>query len=161
MPAGTTVEVYVSSGKPESSVPFLEGMTETEAKKALEDAGLILGGITSANSATIAKGQVIESAPAANTDVSEGTAVKLLVSDGRVLVPNVVSLTSIEAQRAMQAPEVGFEVVIQPPTDCTAAGGTVGSVIASQSVPAGLFEQKQTVTLVLTCVAAPAPAPSP
>jgi serine/threonine-protein kinase len=159
MPAGTTVEVYVSSGKPESSVPFLEGMTETEAKKALEDAGLILGGITSANSATIAKGQVIESAPAANTDVPEGTTVKLLVSDGRVLVPNVVSLTSIEAQRAMQAPEVGFEVVIQPPTDCTTAGGTVGSVIASQSVPAGLFEQKQTVTLVLTCVAAPAPAP--
>lgn len=161
IPAQTTVEVYVSSGKPESSVPFLEGMTESEAKKALEEAGLILGGITSANSATIAKGQVIESAPAANTDVSEGTAVKLLVSDGRVLVPNVVSLTSIEAQRAMQAPEVGFEVVIQPPANCTAAGGTVGSVIESQSVPAGLFEQKQTVTLTLNCIAAPAPAPSP
>ena len=59
----------------------------------------------------------------------------------------------------MQAPEVGFEVVIQPPANCTATGGTVGSVIESQSVPAGLFEQKQTVTLVLTCVAAPAPAP--
>ena len=161
MPAGTTVEVYVSSGKPESSVPFLEGMTETEAKKALESAGLKLGGITSANSATIAKGQVIESAPAANTDVSEGTTVKLLVSDGQVLVPNVVSLTSVEAQRAMQAPEVGFEVVIQPPTDCTTTGGTVGSTIASQSIPGGLSAQKQTVTLVLTCVAGPTPTPTP
>ena len=161
MPAGTTVEVYVSSGKPESSVPFLEGMTETEAKKALESAGLELGGITSANSATIAKGQVIESAPAANTDVSEGTTVKLLVSDGQVLVPNVVLLTSVEAQRAMQAPEVGFEVVIQPPTDCTTTGGTVGSTIASQSIPGGLSAQKQTVTLVLTCVAGPTPTPTP
>ena len=86
---------------------------------------------------------------------------KLLVSDGQVLVPSVVNSTSVEAQRAMQAPEVGFEVVIQPPADCTATGGTVGSTVASQSIPAGLSAQKQTVTLILNCVAAPAPAPSP
>ncbi len=167
VPAKTTVEVYVSAGKPEAGVPFLEGMTETEAKAALELAGLTLGGITSANSATIAKGQVIESVPAANSDVAEGTSVKLLVSDGQVQVPPVVTLSSADAQRAMQGPDVGFEVIIQPPVGCT---GTVGSVIATQSIPPGLSAQKQTVTLTLNCIAAPvapvapapvAPAPAP
>ena len=155
--ARTTVEVYVSSGKPEARVPFLEGMTETEAKEALELVGLTLGGITSANSATIEKGQVIESSPPANSDVSGGAVIKLLVSDGQVQVPSVVSLSSADAQRAMQSPDVGFEVVIQTP----ACSGTIGSTIASQSIPPGLSAQKQTVILTLTCSAAPvAPPPS-
>jgi eukaryotic-like serine/threonine-protein kinase len=158
VPPKTPVEVYVSSGKPEAGVPFLEGMTETEAKVALESAGLKLGGITSANSATIAKGQVIESVPPANSDVTEGTAIKLLVSDGQVQVPSVVTLSSADAQRAMQGPDVGFVVVIQPPAGCA---GTVGSVIATQSIPPGLSAQKQTVTLTLNCIAAPAATPTP
>jgi serine/threonine-protein kinase len=166
-PAGTkikslsTVEVYVSSGQAETSVPFLEGMTEVEAKKALEEVGLVLGTITPANSATIAKGAVIESSPEANSGVKEGTVVKLLVSDGQVQVPSVISLSSTAATRAMEAPEVGFTVVIESPTGCT---GTVGSVIESQSIPAGPAEQKQTVTLTLKCIPAlvtPTPTPSP
>jgi serine/threonine-protein kinase len=159
LPSRSTIEVYVSSGQPETSVPFLEGLTETEAKKALEDVGLVLGGITSANSATIAKGAVIESSPEANSDVSEGTAVKLLVSDGQVQVPSVLTLSAADAERLMEGPDVGFTVVIESPAGCT---GTVGSVIAAQSVPAGLAEQKQTVTLTLKCTPAPvAPAPTP
>jgi serine/threonine-protein kinase len=162
-PAGTkikslsTVEVYVSSGQAETSVPFLEGMTEVEAKKALEEVGLVLGTITPANSATIAKGAVIESSPEANSGVKEGTVVKLLVSDGQVQVPSVISLSSTAATRAMEAPEVGFTVVIESPTGCT---GTVGSVIESQSIPAGPAEQKQTVTLTLKCIPASSPPPS-
>jgi serine/threonine-protein kinase len=157
IPSLSTVEVYVSSGKQETSVPFLEGMSEAEAKKALEDAGLVLGGITPANSATIAKGAVIESSPKANSKVEEGTVVKLLVSDGQVLVPSVVTLGAVEARRAMEGPDVGFTVIIESPVGCT---GTVGSVIASQSVPAGLSEQKQTITLTLLCIA-PTPTPTP
>jgi serine/threonine-protein kinase len=162
LPSRSTIEVYVSSGQPEASVPFLEGLTEAEAKEALEEAGLVLGGITPANSATIAKGAVIESSPEANSDVKEGSTVKLLVSDGQVLVPPVISLSALDARRAMEAPDVGFTVVIESPA---CSGGTVGSVIASQSVPAGLAEQKQTVTLTLKCTpatVAPAPvAPAP
>jgi serine/threonine-protein kinase len=157
IPSLSTVEVYVSSGQPKTSVPFLEGMTEAEAKAALEEAGLVLGGITPANSATIARGAVIESIPEANAEVKEGTAVKLLVSDGRVQVPSVLTLSAVEATRAMEGPDVGFTVVVESPAGCT---GTVGSVIAAQSVPAGLAEQKQTVTLTLLCIP-PTPAPTP
>jgi len=159
IPALSTVEVYVSSGKQETSVPFLEGMSEAQAKKALEDAGLVLGGITPANSATIAKGAIIESSPEANSKVEEGTVVKLLVSDGKVQVPPVVTLGAVEARRALEGPDVGFTVEIVSPVSCS---GTVESVIASQSIPPGPAEQKQTIILTLKCTPAPVtPAPAP
>jgi serine/threonine-protein kinase len=162
VPAGTTIEVFVSSGKSESAVPLLSGLTEAEAKEALEKVGLILGGITSVNSATIAKGEVIESVPAANEQVSEGSAVKLLVSDGQVLVPSVVNMGATDARRALEGTDVGFNVIVQPSASCTASGGSAGSVVASQSIPAGLAEQKQTITLTLICIAGtPTPTPTP
>lgn len=153
VPAGTTIEVFVSSGKSESAVPLLAGLTEAEAKEALEKAGLTLGGITSVNSATIAKGEVIESVPAANEQVADGSAVKLLVSDGQVLVPSVVGMGATDARRAMEGTDVGFTAIVQPPATCSSGGGTAGTVIASQSIPPGLAAQMQTVTLTLNCIA--------
>jgi serine/threonine-protein kinase len=105
------------------------------------------------NSATIAKGEVIESVPAANEQVADGSAVKLLVSDGQVLVPSVVGMGATDARRAMEGTDVGFTAIVQPLATCTSGGGTAGTVIASQSIPAGLAAQKQTVTLTLNCIA--------
>jgi serine/threonine-protein kinase len=158
VPARTTIDVYVSSGKAEGKVPLLEGKTEAEARALLESAGLTLGGITSGNSANIAKGLVMESVPAANTTVAAGTVVKLLVSDGQVKVPDVVKLALTEATRILQAAEVGYIVSPLIPTDCS---GTPGSLVASQSVPPGLAPQKQTITLILNCVPAPTPTTTP
>jgi serine/threonine-protein kinase len=157
VPARTTIDVYVSSGKAEGKVPLLEGKTEAEARALLESAGLTLGGITSGNSANIAKGLVMESVPAANTTVAAGTVVKLLVSDGQVQVPSVVGLAVTEATRMLQSAEVGYTASIQAPTGCS---GTPGSLVASQSIPAGLAPQKQTITLVLNCVPAATPTPT-
>jgi serine/threonine-protein kinase len=158
VPARTTIDVYVSSGKAEGKIPLLEGKTEAEARALLESAGLTLGGITSGNSATIAKGLVMESVPAANTTVPAGTVVKLLVSDGQVKVPDVVGMAVTEATRILQAAEVGYVASIQTPAGCA---GTPGSVVASQSIPAGLAPQKQTIVLTLNCVATPTPTPTP
>jgi serine/threonine-protein kinase len=150
VPERTTIEVVVSSGKLETSVPLLTGLTEEAARAALESAGLELGVISPGNSATLVKGSVIESVPAANERVPGGSVVNLLVSDGQVQVPNVENLSISEAQRIMQAPEVGFTVVIAQPEGCT---GTVGTLVATQSIPAGLAEQRSSITLTLNCVA--------
>ncbi len=158
VPARTTIDVYVSSGKAEGKVPLLEGKTEAEARALLESAGLTLGGITSGNSANIAKGLVMESVPAANTTVAAGTVVKLLVSDGQVMVPDVAGLAVTEATRILQAAEVGYVASIQTPTGCS---GTPGALVASQSIPAGLAPQKQTIVLTLNCVPAPTPTTTP
>ena len=150
VPERTTIEVVVSSGKLEATVPLLTGLTEEAARAALEGVGLVLGVISPGNSATVAKGAVIESVPAANEKVVEGSVVNLLVSDGQVQVPNVENLSISEAQRIMQAPEVGFTVVIAQPVGCT---GSVGSLVATQSIPAGLAAQRSSITLTLNCVA--------
>ncbi len=150
VPERTTIEVVVSSGKLEATVPLLTGLTEEAARAALEGVGLVLGVISPGNSASVVKGSVIESVPAANERVPGGSVVNLLVSDGQVQVPNVENLSVSEAQRIMQAPEVGFTVVIAQPEDCS---GTVGTLVATQSVPAGLAPQRSSITLTLNCVA--------
>jgi len=159
VPARTTIDVYVSSGKAEANIPLLEGKTEAEARSLLESAGLTLGAIVSGNSASIAKGLVMESVPGANTPVAAGTVVKLLISDGQVMVPNVVGLSATEASRILQSPEVGYVVAsIKQATGCN---GTQGALIASQSVKPGLAPQKRTITLTLNCVPAPTPTTTP
>ena len=150
VPERTTIEIVVSSGKLEASVPFLTGLTEEAARAALEGVGLVLGVISPANSGNVVKGSVIESVPAANERVPGGSVVNLLVSDGQVQVPNVENLSISEAQRIMQAPEVGFSVVIAQPVTCA---GTVGTLVATQSIPAGLAPQRSIITLTLNCVA--------
>ena len=150
VPERTTIDIIVSSGKLEATVPFLSGLAEEAARAALESAGLVLGVISPGNSPTVPKGSVIESVPAANERVESGSVVNLLVSDGQVQVPNVENLGISEAQRIMQAPEVGFTVEIAQPFECL---GTVGSTVASQSIPAGLAEQGSIITLTLSCVA--------
>jgi serine/threonine protein kinase/beta-lactam-binding protein with PASTA domain len=150
VPERTTIEVVVSSGKLETSVPLLTGLTEEAARAALEGVGLVLGVISPANSSSVVKGSVIESVPAANERVPGGSVVNLLVSDGQVQVPNVENLSISEAQRIMQAPEVGFTVVVAQPVGCA---GTVGTLVATQSIPAGLAEQRSSITLTLNCVA--------
>ena len=150
VPERTTIEIVVSSGKLEVAVPLLTGLTEEAARAALESAGLVLGVISPANSASVVKGSVIESVPAANERVPGGSTVNLLVSDGQVQVPNVENLSISDAQRIMQAPEVGFSVVIAQPEACT---GTVGTLVATQSIPAGLAPQRSSITLTLNCVA--------
>jgi serine/threonine-protein kinase len=150
VPERTTIEIIVSSGKLEVAVPLLTNLTEEAARAALESAGLVLGVISPANSASVVKGSVIESVPAANERVPGGSVVNLLVSDGQVQVPNVENLSISEAQRIMQAPEVGFSVVIAQPVTCA---GTVGTLVATQSIPAGLAPQRASITLTLNCVA--------
>ena len=149
VPERTTIEVVVSSGKIEATVPLLTGLTEAEARAALEGAGLVLGTISPANSPTVEKGQVIESVPAANERIPQGSIVNLLVSDGQVQVPNVRNLSISEAQRVLQSPEVGFTVIIAQPLDCT---GTVGSIVENQSIEPGLAPQRSEITLTLNCV---------
>jgi serine/threonine-protein kinase len=148
VPERTTIEVVVSSGKLEATVPLLTGLTEEAARAALEGVGLVLGVITPGNSATVPEGSVIESVPAANERVVEGLVVNLLVSDGQVQVPNVRNLSISDAQRIMQSPEVGFSVVVAQPEACF---GTVGTIVENQSIEPGLADQRSSITLTLNC----------
>jgi 6-phosphogluconolactonase (cycloisomerase 2 family) len=106
------------------NVPNVVGMTQAAASTAITAAGLTVGTVTMASSASVASGSVISETPAAATSVATGSAVSLTVSTGPALVavPNVVGMTQAAASTAI-----------------TAAGLKVGTVTMASSitVPSG------------------------
>ena len=109
---GSGVALVVSLG---IAVPNVVGLTQTAAQTAITTAGLTVGNVTKANSATVAIGHVISQTPAAGSNVAPGSGVALVVSLG-IAVPNVVGLTQTAAQTAI-----------------TTAGLTVGNVTKANS----------------------------
>ena len=73
LPIGTLANV---------TVPNVVGDTQAAAGTAITGAGLTLGTVTQAVSATVASGEVISETPAAATSVPKGTAITLVVSTG-------------------------------------------------------------------------------
>src|SRR5271154_578051 len=95
---GSAVSLTVSSGPAMVNVPNVLGDTQAAATSAITGAGLTLGTVTMASSATVAAGDVISQMPAAGTSVANSSAVNLSVSSGpAVNVPNVVGDTQAAA----------------------------------------------------------------
>jgi 6-phosphogluconolactonase len=78
---GSSVNLTVSTGTT-AAVPNVVGQTQAAAATALTGAGLTLGAVTVASSATVPPGSIISQIPAAATMVISGSAVDLTVSVG-------------------------------------------------------------------------------
>lgn len=148
VPEKTVITVYVSSGKNTVALPNLAGMTEAEAATALATAKLTLGTITQAASPTVEAGKVISTDPVFNSQVSEGTVVNLIISNGKVNVPDVRNLSISEARDIMSSVEVGFTVSITTKDVCT---GTTGTIVTDQSILPGLADQRSAIVLYVGC----------
>ena len=92
-PAATSVNItkdvvaevnteYQEKGPQPVSVPNVAGQAQVNAQSAITAAGLTVGTVTEAYSATVAAGVVISQNPAAGTEVLPGSAVSLVVSKG-------------------------------------------------------------------------------
>lgn len=82
--AGSKIQIVVSKG-PEDlkvSVISLIGESESWATSKLDLMNLTLGSVELVYSSTVAEGRVVDQYPQPNTEVTEGTAVNLLVSMG-------------------------------------------------------------------------------
>ena len=148
MPENTSITVYVSSGAQPVLVPSLLGMTEQDATSALAAIKLNLGTITQSQSATYPAGQVISSDPTANAQATPGSTVNLVISNGKVMVPDVRNLSINDAKAQLTAPDVALTVSITTKTACT---GTPGTVVLDQSIMPGLTAQKSAIILYVGC----------
>lgn len=79
---GTKVTIVVSQGKESVTVPDLKNHTEEEARKALEDARLQVGTVSTDYSDTVEEGKVIDQSEVAGKTVYSGTTVNFVVSMG-------------------------------------------------------------------------------
>ena len=135
---GSPVNIVVSSGPGQVAVPNVVSLTQAAAITAIQGAGLTIGTITQATSATVAAGSVISQSPVAGISVALGSPVDFVVSSGtapptNVLVPNVVNLTQAAAITAIQ----GVALTVGTITQATSATVPAGSVI-SQNPAAGI-----------------------
>ncbi len=158
---GDTVTYWVSSGKPQATVPDLTNLTQADAEAALSGAGLKLGTVSQNTSTTVPAGSVISQDPAAGQKVDKGSLVSIVVSTGSpsptatpspspsaadVTVPNVYGMQSTTAASELSAAgltvafrekkntgqEPGTVVQVKPDTGTVVpSGSTVLLVIAS------------------------------
>jgi eukaryotic-like serine/threonine-protein kinase len=145
---GSTVTVTFSAGPDTIGVPDLAGMTEDEAREELEEANLTLGDVSQAHSKDVDEGRVIESSPAEGKAVSEGSPVDIVVSDGRVELPNLVGKSQQGAEDTLTGLDLSFS------TSTEESDEKPGTVIR-QSPQAGNVPQGSKVDLVIAKEKAP------
>jgi eukaryotic-like serine/threonine-protein kinase len=104
---GRRVYVTLSGGEVQVVVPSLRGRSLRDARFALERFGLKLGGVSYDTSDTFPENTIIYQSSAADTRVTKGTSVNIVVSKGKVLtqalVPLVVGKTRSEAEQILAA----------------------------------------------------------
>lgn len=142
--ANTTVEVTLSSGKGEVSVPSVTGMDETTAYNTLTNSGFTPVK-DYAYSADVAQGNVIEQSPNAGSLAKAGDNVKIVISRGKeqaettsVAVPGVTGLTEDAARSAIQNAGLAVGNVSSAYSDSVASGQIISqSPVTDTAVDAG------------------------
>ncbi|WP_087872349.1 Stk1 family PASTA domain-containing Ser/Thr kinase [Arthrobacter globiformis] len=163
-PAGSSLEpnsevvLNISAGPSAVKIPeTLPGRTEAAARDILRQAGLVgAPSTTMANSATVPAGLVITTKPAPGQQVAVGSTVEIVVSTGKVAMPELRGMTRAEAEAALK--ELGLVAVIQEVENSQVQPGKV----TGQSDPLNsLVEQGKAITVTVAKAPAPEPTPTP
>jgi hypothetical protein len=82
VPAGSAINLVVSSGLPVVAVPNVVGQSQSAATDTLTLAGLVVGNVSSSPSTSVPAGLVMAQTPAASSLVPFGSVVALVISSG-------------------------------------------------------------------------------
>jgi beta-lactam-binding protein with PASTA domain len=120
---GTTVELTVSSGPGETTVPAVVQDTQKGAIRQLRIAGLKVSRVLQEASSSIPKNEATRTDPDAGTSLKTGQSVVLYMSTGvaPISIPSVTGDTLQTAQTALSQ----FTVKVTQETSATAQAGTV------------------------------------
>lgn len=138
---GEIVTVVESSGKQLNAVPSINLMTIENATKTLESAGFVVGKVTKGYSATAAEGTVFGTDPESGTKLSAGSVINIIISNGKIKIPDVVGMSVGKATRILQGPDLQLDVTVITDTTCS------GQQIGSQSLK-GEAPQQSKISLV-------------
>ena len=160
--AGSSVErnseitLNISEGPSAIKIPAdLPGRTEADARDVLRRTGLTGAPKTTLNnSPNVPAGIVITTNPAPGQSVAVGSTVEIIVSTGKVAVPQLVGLPQAEAETALK--NVGLTAVVREVENSQVEPGKV----TGQSDAANA-QVEQGKTIIISVAKAPAPPPAP
>jgi beta-lactam-binding protein with PASTA domain len=143
---GSTVTIVPSRGPPPVPVPSVVGKPLEDAKEAILDGDLRLGGVKRRYDAGVPIGRVISQEPAKGR-LPTGSTVSLIVSDGpRPLpIPDVRGMT--EAKAAAVLDGRGFPVVVE---EDFAKNVDRGKVVSTDPVPGTELQPGETVVITVS-----------
>lgn len=108
---GFTIELIISTGAKDGTVPDVKQQKQEEAISIIESNGYVVGKITEAFD-DLPAGMVVDQSPRSNTDLKEGSAIDLVISKGpkevKYLVPSVKGMTIKNAEEALS--KLGFKL---------------------------------------------------
>ena len=145
--AGQLVTLYVSTGPDTAKVPTLDGITETEARTALEAAGLSVGSIRRQTDPALAGGTVISSSLVSGSDVAKGTTVNLVVASGQIVIVDYTGYTVDAAKRELESDAKQLTVQVTEDPGCRASSP---ATVKTQSLAPGEVPVHSEITLT-TC----------
>lgn len=138
--AGKRVDLVIAAGKPTITVPDVRNRSQTDAAKALQDAGLTIT-VTSAPSATVPNGLIAEQTPPGGQAVPAGTTVAIVVSTGaqaqNVSVPGVVGMPQADANNTLAAGGLQVAVAHQSSSSVPAQTVLAQTPAGGSAVPPG------------------------
>ncbi|WP_311380436.1 Stk1 family PASTA domain-containing Ser/Thr kinase [Arthrobacter sp. ISL-72] len=162
--AGTAMEpdskitLNISDGPSAVKIPGdLPGRTEAAARDMLRQIGLAgAPGTTMANSATVPAGIVITTKPAPGDTAAVGSTVEIVVSTGKVAMPELRGLPRAEAEAALKNLGLGIQV-----RELENSEVEPGKVTEQSDAVNTLVEQGKTIAVVVAKAPAPKPSPTP
>ena len=131
------VTVIVSLGVPKQDLSGLAYVKESTAIERIEEAGMVYGSTSTTYSPNIAKGEVIgvqvegsDEVVTGTVSLTPGTVVNLVVSNGRVRVPDMVGEAVTTGRDTLTA--LQLEVRLTPDPDCSGQKITKQSITGDQ-----------------------------
>lgn len=145
---GSEVNLVVSSGEALMMIPNTVGQTQAVAESEIVGVGLVLGTVITQSSSTVPAGAVISQNPIANTDVSPGSAVNLVVSSGESLtpIPDVAGLSQSIAESSI----VDADLLVGTVTTQSSSTVPSGNVISQDPAASTEVASGSTVNLIVS-----------
>ena len=162
--SGTSLEpnadiiLNISDGPSAVAIPAdLPGRTEAAARDVLRQKGLVGAPATIMNnSPSVPAGIVITTNPAPGQAVAVGSTVELVVSTGKVSVPQLIGLPLAEADAAVKA--LGLTLSV---TEVENSQVDPGKVTAQGDAAEALVEQGKVIAVIVAKAPPPPPPPPP
>lgn len=162
--AGSSVDpnaeviLNISEGPSAIKIPEnLPGQTEAAARDILRQSGLLgAASTTTANSSTVPAGRVITTSPTPGQMVAVGSTVEIVISTGKVSMPELRGRTRAEAETALK--ELGLVPNVQEKENSLVQAG----LVTDQSDPVNAsVDQGKTINIVVAKEPAPSPSATP